>query len=100
MIDADPKARPTIQEVLDHPFFMTPAEGLNYIRDVFESKRHDYRFKQSLDNSFSRMSLKDRNWRCLLSKDVSTHLDDGLQVPYNGRSFYQLIRAIRNKVGV
>lgn len=105
MVNANFVDRPSVSEVLQHPYFWSAEDSLNFIRTVSEQtevvnkKAHPRPRILSLLES-KRKSIFTSNWRSFLTNEVSKHLDHKREkYPYDGDSVVDLIRVIRNKVG-
>ncbi|KAI9598253.1 kinase-like domain-containing protein [Syncephalis fuscata] len=99
MIQYEPKHRPTIAQVLLHPFFWSADKRLAFLQDAsdrFEAEPRDVAASPLLSklesNSISIIGL---DWSKRLDKSMIGHL--GKFRKYDTRSVRDLLRAIRNK---
>ena len=97
MTKVDPKARPTIDGVLMHPFFWNEKECLNFITDVAK-----YLEKNEEKSNFLQDKLE-IDADTIIGTTWTTHIDECLLKELSGwrkyrNSMIDLIRAIRNKV--
>ena len=96
MINFDPTARPTIQQIIQHPFFKKPTEALDYIRSTYELNKTNAEFVKALEVQTAH--LFDSDWKLSLSAKVQQKLQKGTLTPYKGDSVLHLAKAIRDKV--
>jgi len=95
MINFDPTARPTIQQIIQHPFFKKPTEALDYIRSTYELNKTNAEFVKALEVQTAH--LFDSDWKLSLSAKVQQKLQTGTLTPYKGDSVLHLVKAIRDK---
>jgi len=97
MVGEDASARPTIQEIMDHPYLMEPRTEFAYIVDFIAKYKKNQGFIAALNRESETANLFVGDWRSSLSASVNNKLDVGTYKPYQGTSVFHLVKAIRDK---
>ena len=98
MVGKDASARPTIQEIMDHPYLKEPEEELDYMVKFIAKYKRNQDFIAALNRDSVTANLFAGDWRSFLSASVNNKLDVGTYRPYQGTSVFHLVKAIRDKV--
>ncbi|KAJ3252083.1 bifunctional endoribonuclease/protein kinase ire1 [Boothiomyces macroporosus] len=99
MISKDSKKRPTAEIILKHPYFWSPNQQLTFLQDV--SDRLDVESRDppsSLLKSLERQANKTvgPDWHRKMNRNVLDSMSKYRK--YEGNSYQDLLRALRNKV--
>lgn len=98
MLDSEPRARPSIADVMSHPFFWTPKKRLSFLCDV-----SDHFEKEQRDPPSCALVVLESHARDICRGDFLKELTRdfveslGKQRKYTGSRLLDLLRALRNK---
>jgi len=99
MLNANPKDRPPVREVMSHPFFWDAKKRLTFLCDVSDHFEKEVRDPpsgplQRLESSASKV-IRGGDFMKVLPRDFVDSL--GKQRKYTGGRMLDLLRALRNK---
>ncbi|CAO3682001.1 unnamed protein product [Rhizopus microsporus] len=98
MISTDPKARPTADAILSHPFFWTTSKRLSFLQDAsdrFEVEERDPPSPLLLELESGADKVIGGDWYRRIDRVVANDL--GKFRKYDGKRVRDLLRALRNK---
>lgn len=105
MIKHSPGDRPKFHEILSHPFFWSVKETVDFIRELSASLEnqpqkdktlHQKQIIKILEDASTKVF--DKDWKKELTPIIANTFKSSKA--YNESSVYDLLRAIRNKVGL
>lgn len=103
MIQKEPEKRPTIDEVMKHPFFWIDDFSLDFVKDLSSLlSTSSAEFRDVLHKRFKFICNCSDGWKAHLCKSVQLFLAEQRQhrprtKPYNGHNLVSLIEFIRDK---
>ena len=98
MLERNPEKRPSASEILQHPFFWTIVQKLNFLQELSDKIEFDYEEKGPLSRQLEtkrRTVCGTASWHTRMDPIILADLLSFRR--YSGFSLKDLIRAIRNK---
>lgn len=94
LLEADPKMRPNIAEVLQHPMFWDAEKRLNFLHDNSEEANNNDEFWNAIENT--RKNVFGGQWDYKVDRAIIGHGRQFIWRDFNFRSVPDLLRLIWN----